>query len=619
MSMHSSDQHREHAAADRPVIVDSATAAPDTAGWLTLILLLSFAVRALDPLFNTPFEDESFMILMGRSILEGATDVDVYMRTAFGWYLWPVSVALADHAAGLLGVRLLAALLGTSAVGAMFLLTRRVFNERAGLLAAALFGLSTPAILTSRLATHDALSVPLIVFGVWAWIRALQRGAMRDWLLAAVLFFGSFLVKHPMAAFFPGLCVAAMILDRRGGFVFSLALSLMVGGYALWYRDIILALLQFVDSFAAFRAPIGQLAAIYFRDRLDFWAFVGLSLVVVIRGGRRDRLSVLLLLIGALSFIAVHVGRRLDYHTWKHAVYPMLFLAPAAGAAIAGLGARMAPRTFLPTMLSGLAAAAAVYAAGRVGLHPAHGGLPFQWPDTRAVAEYLRPRVQPGQRVLIDDSAVRYQLRDLLPQPNIADQYWFDYQGASVPASYANAVRDGWFDYIVLDGTTSSEAKRMYDAIRPHLPARYAERLRAPQPATGMDALVFERVAPPVTRPRNGAEIMVDAPREGEIVFAAAGRPEVAVHGRVRNAPAGAVLHVEVRTNAWYPQGEPITEFGPDGTFERTVILGGTGDQQCDHTVRLRLVGPGDRLLHEVYIGRLARVDPDSVGVACIR
>lgn len=597
----------------------SGEAAPDTSGWITLILLLSFAVRALDPLFNTPFEDESFMILMGRSILERASDVDVYMRTAFGWYLWPVSVALADHAAGLLGVRLLAALLGTGAVGGMFLLTRRLFDERAALLASALFGLCTPAILTSRLATHDALSVPLIVFGVWAWVRALQRGGLGDWLIAAVLFFGSFLVKHPMAAFFPALCIAAMLLDRRGGFVFSLALSLMVAGYALRYRDVIIALLQFVDSFAAFRAPAGQLFAIYVRDRLDFWAFTTLAIVAAVRGDRRVRVTVLLLAIGALSFIAVHVGRRLDYHTWKHAVYPMLFLVPAAGAALSGLGARIAPRAFLPTMLAGLVAAAATYAAGRVGLQQVHGGLPFQWPDTRAVADYLRPRVQREQRVLIDDSAVRYQLRDLLPQPSIADQYWFEYEGVPAPASYANAVRDGWFDYIVLDGTTSVEAKRIYDAIKPHLAARYAERLRAPQPATGMDALVFERVSPPVSRPRNGVEIVVEAPLDGAQIVATAAAPQTTVKGFVRNAPAGAALHVEVQTNAWYPQGEPITAFGAGGAFERTVVLGGSGEQQCRHTVRLRLTTSDDRLLHEVYIDRIARVDPDSIGVACVR
>ena len=592
---------------------------PDTSGWITLILVLSFAVRALDPLFNTPFEDESFMILMGRSILEGASDVDVYMRTAFGWYLWPVSVALADQVAGLLGVRLLAAILGTAAVGGMFLLTRRLFDGRAALLASALFGLCTPAILTSRLATHDALSVPLIVFGVWAWIRALQRGGLADWLIAAVLFFGSFLVKHPMAAFFPALCIAAILLDRRGGFVFALALSLMVGGYALWYRDVIIALLQFVDSFDAFRAPTAQLFAIYVRDRLDFWAFTTLAIIAAIRGDRRVRFAVLLLATGALSFIAVHVGRRLDYHTWKHAVYPILFLAPAAGAALAEIGTRVSPRSFLPTMVTGLAAAAATYAAGRAGLQPIHGGLPFQWPDTRVVADYLRQRVQAGQRVLIDDSAVRYHLRDLLPQPNIADQYWFVYQGTPAPASYANAVRDGWFDYIVLDGTTSAEAKRIYDAIKPHLAARYAERLRAPQPATGMDALVFERIDPAVTRSASSAEIVASSPVAGSVTVTPASNPELTVRGQVRRAPAGATLHVEVRTNAWYPQGEPITQFGPDGSFERVVVLGGHGEQQCQHTIRLRLMAPSDRLLHEVYIDRIARVAPDSVGLACLR
>lgn len=594
-------------------------AAPDAGAWLPLILLLSLVLRAIDPLFNTPFEDESFMVLMGRSILEGASDVDIYMRTAFGWYLWPVSTALADHAAGLLGVRLLAASLGTAAVYGMFLLTRRLFDTRAALIAAALFGVCTPAILTSRLATHDAMSVPLLVFGVWAWVRALQRGDLLDWGLAAVLLFASFLVKHPMAAFFPGLCVAAMVLDRRGGFAFSLLLSLLVGGYALYYRDVILALLQFVDSFAAFRAPDEQLMAIYLRDRLDFWLFALLAAITGVLGDRRVRVIVALLFLGAFTFIGVHVARRLDYHTWKHAVYALLFLAPAAGAAVVTLAGRMWRGSFLPVMLTGLVLAGGGYLAGRMGLQSVQGGLPFQWPDTRGVAAYLRPRVQPAHRVLIDDSAVRYQLRDLLPQQQITDQYWFEHEGVPAPASYGNAVRDGWFDYIALDGTTSAEARRIYDAITPHLPGRYALRERFPQPVTGVDVLIYERITPPVARAAGGPGIVVEAPVAGSVAVAGGDRPVVLVQGTVQNAPPGATLLVEVQTNRWYPQGEPLRLDAAGGRFEREAFLGGTGEQQCDHTIRLSLLGAGGRLLREVYIDRVARVAPDSVGLACDR
>jgi hypothetical protein len=592
---------------------------PDAGAWLPLILLLSLALRAIDPLFNTPFEDESFMVLMGRSILEGASDVDIYMRTAFGWYLWPVSTALADHAAGLLGIRLLAAALGTVAVYGMFLLTRRLFDTRAALVAAALFGVCTPAILTSRLATHDAMSVPLLVFGVWAWVRALQRGTLADWGLAAVLLFASFLVKHPMAAFFPGLCLAAMALDRRGGFAFSVMLSLLVGGYALYYREVILALLQFVDSFAAFRAPDDQLAAIYLRDRLDFWLFALLALIAGVLGDRRVRIVVALLFLGAFTFIGVHVARRLDYHTWKHAVYALLFLAPAAGAAVVTLTTRVWRGSFLPVMLTGLVVAGGGYVAGRVGLQSVHGGLPFQWPDTRGVAEYLRPRVQPEHRVLVDDSAVRYQLRDLLAQDRIADQYWFEYEGVPAPASYGRAVQDGWFDYVVLDGTTSAEAKRIYESVTPHLAARYALRERLMQSVTGVDALIYERISPPVARPQGGPTILVEGPTAGSVTVAGGDRPVVLVRGVVRNAPPGATLLVEVQTNRWYPQGEPLRLDAADGRFEREAFLGGSGEQQCAHTIRLSLLGTAGRLLREVYIDRVARVAPDSVGLACNR
>src|SRR5262245_51930989 len=115
--------------------------------WLAAVLLLAFVLRATDPLFNTPFEDESFMVLMGRSILAGASDVAIYMRTAFGWYLWPSVAAIADSLGGLVALRLLAASLGTLAVYGVYRLARSLFDTRTGIVAACLFACTTPAIL----------------------------------------------------------------------------------------------------------------------------------------------------------------------------------------------------------------------------------------------------------------------------------------------------------------------------------------------------------------------------------------------------------------------------------------------------------------------------------------
>jgi len=589
----------------------------DVRGWLTLILVTAFALRAMDPLFNSPFEDESFMVLMGRSVLTGASDVGNYMNTAFGWYLWPVSVALADQVAGVLGIRLLAAVLGTGAVAGIFLLTKRLFDAEAGLAAAAMFAACTPAILTSRLATHDAASVPLLVFGLVCYVRALQT---REWIAyagAALLFFAAFLVKHPMAAFFPGLCVLAMVQGRMRGVAFAALLSLLVGGYALWYQDTIRALLSFVGSFNAFRAPSEQLWRIYLTDRLDLWSMVVLSGVMLVTGSPRAKRITGLLLAGAGMWALVHVGRRLDYHTWKHAVYVMVFLVPVAGATALAVAERLSRGAFLPAMLGVVVLASGLHLSGQRGLERVHGGMPFQWPNTDALAAYLQPRVEPGQRILVDDPAIRYVLRDQIAQEQVNDQYWMPYKGRMAPESYGVAVQDGYYDYIVLAGSTAGPALALQASIAPHLAARYAERLRVAQPSSGAEAIVYQRVNPAVTRADNAPTIRVESPASGGVIVADGALPEGLVRGRVENAPPGARLIVDVLTNEWYPQGEPMVLSAPSVPFEIRVVLAGTGVQRCRHTIRLRLMSAGEKQLDETFIDDLRRSSLDSLTVPC--
>lgn len=584
--------------------------------WLAAVLLLAFVLRATDPLFNTPFEDESFMVLMGRSILAGASDVAIYMRTAFGWYLWPTAAAIADSLGGLLALRLLAASLGTLAVYGIYRLGRTLFDARSGVVAACLFACATPAILTSRLATHDAASVPLLVFTLVFFAQAARAGRTQDWIIAALLGFAAFSVKHPMAAFFPGLCLVAMAVGGWGGVIFSVVLSACVGGYALYYRDTLVALMQFVSSFAAFRAPDAQLLTIYLWQRLDLWAMLALALAALWRGDRRRRVTVLLLVAGAATFAAVHVSRRLDYHTWKHTVYALLFLTPAAAAAMVGLADRLERTDRGAPALVVLLACALLYAAGRRGLLPVHGGMPFTWPNTARIGDFLAPRLGEQSRVLIDDPSVRYALRNALPQGQVADQYWFDYQGTSAPVSFGRAVEDGVFDYVVLAGTASPPAVALQQAVRAGLDRRYALVFAEVQPENGLPMEIYERSSPVPPR-RGNSHLTVTAPTPGQLVVAGGPAPETVVSGTVRNVPVGVTVTVDVFTDRWYPQGKVGPLIGTSHDFAVPVRLSGEGVHRCRHLIRIRVTDVVDRLLDEVLVPEVRRASADSTAVAC--
>lgn len=587
--------------------------------WLLLVLAIAFGLRAYNPGFNSPFEDESFMILMGRSVLAHAPDLPIYMRTAFGWYLWPVATALADFSGGIVGVRLMSATLGTLAVLGMYLFSRQLFGDRIGVASSLLFAVSSPAILTSRIATHDAAGVPLLTFALWLFVRGWLRGEWRDWIGSALCFFGCFLVKHPLAAFFPPACIIAMLVDRKRGLGFAILLSVLVATYTAIYFDTIRALLVFVAGFNAFRAPPNQLWTIYFTNRVDVWLCVVLALVAVFRGSRRERVIIALLLVGAATFSALHVARRLDYHTWKHAVYALVFLVPAAAAGAVSLADRLMHSQPVPTSACLLIVAGLVFALGRRGLLVKNGGLPFLWPNAGVVSEFLQARVQSGQRVLVDDAAVRYVLRDLSAQDHIVDQYFFEYGDKRGPDAYAQAVADGWFDYIVFDGTTSNGALALERAIQPALGLRYVERIRAMQPNTGEDAVIYERVSPAVSRAPGAPVLIVDTPKTGDTVIAAGPRPTVEVTGHVDRSPLGAVLQLDVFTDRWYQQGPLLTPDTRTGRFSRRVILGGEGAQRCTHVLRVRLLGVANRIIDEVTTSGIVRASPDSATAPCAR
>ena len=584
--------------------------------WLLVILAAAFTIRAIDLNFNSAFVGESFMILMGRSVLSGAADVATYMRSAFGWYLWPAATAIADRAGGLTAVRLLAASFGTLAVAGVFMMTRRLFDERTGLVAALFFAAFAPAVLASRIATPDAAGMALLAFTLAAYVRAWQTGRWTAWIGASLLAIVSVLVKHSLAAIIPPLCLLAPFLDRRRGWLFALSVPLAVGVYAFWYFDFIRAMLATVANSASLRGREADLLTLYVRNSLDVWLIVALAFAAFVRGNREARIIVAVLLLLAATLAIVPASRTFDPHAWSHTVYPVLLMLPAAAAGALSLADRLVKQDrVLASALMTLTAVSLILISGH-GLTPVRSGLPVSWPNSAVVEDFLKTRLQYGQRILVDDAALRYLLSGLTPQDHIADEHSLNFGGAVAPESYARAIDVGYFDYIVLDGNNTDEARALQSAIEPQVMARYVERLRTLQPNTGNDAVIYERVSPLVTRPLDAPTIVVETPQGGAIVVAAGVHPSTTVTGHVdRNVP-GARLRFDVKTDDWYAQGELLTPT-TTGQFARRVVLGGEGPQRCAHTIRVRLLAADDRILHEVLIGGVKRTTQDSLSIQC--
>lgn len=142
---------------------------------MTFIVLLTVAWALV--LNNGIFIDESVYIRSGRAYIDhwlNGTPLPTWIGEGFSGLpmLYPVLAGALDMVGGLALVRAFSLL---CVVLTMFLLrsiASRMFNRRAGLIAAAIFGLTGPVLYVAHLGTFDALTILLLVI-VW-------RLGMRD-------------------------------------------------------------------------------------------------------------------------------------------------------------------------------------------------------------------------------------------------------------------------------------------------------------------------------------------------------------------------------------------------------------------------------------------------------
>ena len=111
---------------------------------------------------NTAFEDEALYLYAGHLQLDHLHVWAALCRPSFTRYfsgspvLYPTLAAAVDSAFGLAGARALSLVLMLGTTVLLYSLSRLLFNERAGLCAAALFGTTQSTLFLGHFATYDA-------------------------------------------------------------------------------------------------------------------------------------------------------------------------------------------------------------------------------------------------------------------------------------------------------------------------------------------------------------------------------------------------------------------------------------------------------------------------------
>lgn len=557
-------------------------------GWIIFcfILVVAWMLRTRNPEFSTAYMDESVYVVYGRMFLTRHFEapLDTPLQWSFGWYLWPAMAALADRLGGLVGLREMAAGLGTITVAATFGFARRVFSNASGLVAAAIMAVLGPAIFVSRIATRDSGSICFFALGLWAFAAGWQDNKKRDWAAAALMFFAAFLCKYLVAIYFPFLVIIALFKGKRPLFLLALPMFAACAAYGLLHYSDLVHLLRYGSAYGALRSP--DALGIYVFLRRDFWLIAAVGLLAFL--GSKRRLRAMWMYVGAAIILAFQWKSRADYDYWKHANYALLFLVPLAGAGIIFMARRLLPEKHAGRIWLAASACAALMVT------VAFLGQTVEkflfWPNVEPIQAYFEGRLTAQERVLVDDTVFRYYFSPPLHQPEITDPMYFHYRDSAGndkfgPDAYKAAVGESAFNYIVLDGGMGGEASSMDAEIRPALSTYHLE-LEALDPVLGHKIEVY-------AKPGSGSEastVHILAPESNAMITTKEDRSTLGL-GIVQGVQPGSTALFEVFTDHWYAQGPRVAIAG-DGTFRQTIFLGGEGSQQCYHLVRARVFDP---------------------------
>jgi 4-amino-4-deoxy-L-arabinose transferase-like glycosyltransferase len=436
------------------------------------LIAIWFLFNGLTLGYNGPFFDEGIYLTAGQRVWERHGYSDGYLRWFAGSLLWPTLVGGEVRAGGLEGARAIALSLSAVTLLALCGITRNLFGDRAALWATLAFALSGPFMALARMAVYDALALAGIATSLWAITQLAKRGN-RAWLVvAAAAYTVGMFAKYPAALMlFP--LMGVLVVLRRGqaitdvalfGFL-SLALAL---AFYLPVRDDVAYFIRYrLTHSPSSRASIGMIA-------VELSRLSALPLLLAISGwlvARRARAVATVLLLSLLLWPAYHLVLKDSVSSTKHLAYGFLFAYPLAGLAIGTV--LEANRPWALTRRAAVAGLMIVVAVAGI---VQRDRLGHAWPDARPAAAYLVDRVQPGEKLLINESwpytMYLYRAGRIESPWDVFDVYrithgeseitlcqydWFvDSQWAYAwPDAIANAVhRCGTFEQVYVAGST---------------------------------------------------------------------------------------------------------------------------------------------------------------------
>lgn len=437
---------------------------------IVAIFACAFLVRVMNLNYNAPFNDEAIYVVVGRM---GVFQGDWQTYNAAGWmaghpFFYPTMTALSYMTNGIWSSRLFNVLFSLLSLEAIFVITRRLSGltgiprQAAGVLALLLLGFATVSLYVARLATYDLPSFTFFLLGVACLLHAQgTRNQGKYYFFAFALLIVGFLTKITVGLYFPFV------------FIYSYLKARQLGSQNLYYwkRYFVLPFITFALLFG-----IGNLSNIRSyatsqvgRERNSFalvwqtfwsttylvwYAWIPSSVILILKGKIKLWATLSLLSLIILAFHAFsHREPTLDKH---------VFLTISCLVILIGIAGGEIVKTFqdIKTQIiaSGLLFIASIEFAFVSYINLSH--FNHLWQNSTPVLSYLSDHVRTGDKLLAEVGAgAILATYDQDSPTNVTTFDWFTYKDLIGDDAYIQAIRDGYFNYIELDGNTQSSGQ----------------------------------------------------------------------------------------------------------------------------------------------------------------
>jgi hypothetical protein len=452
--------------------------------WLSravLVLIMALQTVLTVRMHNTAFEDEALYLYVGHleiaHWLHGAAlqgDYPSYFSGAP--VLYPVLGALADSIGGLAAARAVSLIEMLAAAGLLYTMTRRLFNERVGLCAAAIFSVAEPTLFLGSLATYDATALCLLAVAAWLVVRT---AAFRwpVYLLAAPVVVLAVATKYASLLFVPSVIALAGLAAAprlgRKALIAPVALGVTTAG--LLAGTLYLAGPDYLTGIKFTTLNRFQGTASTSSLLWDSVQWIGAPFALAVIGavaytirpatetaeriasaGSRLRRAVL----GAVmaGSILLAPAEQIRIHTvvslQKHVGFGLLLAAPIVGVGLARVVGDHFRRTQIGIAVWG--------AALTLGMTQANN-LFNAWPNSTVLVADMARYLRPGAHYLVevDEVPIYYLRHDADAQPDqFTTTFFIGYVGKrggylTGSAGYVAAIKAGYFQVVAFNYQTT--------------------------------------------------------------------------------------------------------------------------------------------------------------------